>query len=85
MTATTSFEILTTEAVTRGAELGYALRLERVDELVECGSRLLLGVRGEPLHDVKVAAGVERIGVDGVAVQVVRDEGLHTGQLSFLT
>jgi hypothetical protein len=68
--------VLTAEAVSRRAESGDTFSLKSFDDLVDRGARVLLGVRGEPLADVEVAAGVQRIGGDGVAVQDVGDIGL---------
>ena len=70
------YKSLTAEAVSRRAEGGDTLSLERVDDLVERGAGELLGMGGEPLHDIVVAAGVERIGWDGVTIQVIRNVGL---------
>lgn len=50
--------------------------LEGVDNIVDRRAGLVVAVAGEPLHDIEFASGVERIGRNGVAVQVVEGDGL---------
>lgn len=68
--------LLTTVAVPCCAESLNVLRLESIDDFVKGGTSFLLSVVREPLHDVKVTAGIERVRGDGITVQVVGYDGL---------
>lgn len=70
----------TSEAIASGAEGGDTLLLEGVDDSVEGRAGFVGAVAGEPLHDVEVASGVECLGGDRVAVQVVERDGLENWQ-----
>ena len=65
------------EAVSDGAELGHALRLECVDHGADALVDLVDGVLGEPGHEVEVGAGVEAVDGDGVALEELRHDDLE--------
>jgi len=68
--------LFTAETVPCCTESFDVLRLESIDDFVKGGASFLLSVVREPLHDVKVTAGVERVRGDGITVQVVGYDGL---------